>query len=327
MKLIEHRSPLRWCTRFALVFMVAIVAVGCSLEDIQEETEVEKTSININGTIGSAAVTGKNVQRGSIFGWISKITVTATASNNHTSVTDFDLVANGTPGASTVFTMDNVRLGSNTFTATTGTNVTPIATMTATPKATDVTTSSTGNHAKSQVTNKFATEKAKLQYAVYKETAPVVRTITGGQVDNVSIPMTTQNSRILAYFQDTDGNFTSFKVECYVGATRSINNNKTDPNGIPYYYSTNSGTQNAWSGGTLVATSATVTRTSGNAIMFNLSNATEIAGKSINYKITEVDSQGKPNYYWVDPVVMVASNTSTIFYHIQGSAMTIYKTY
>jgi hypothetical protein len=316
MKLKEKRSLLEWCFLFSIVITIIILLISCENDD---EIEIQKTSVNVNGIVESNAITGKNVQRGAIFGWISSITVKATQAS-YVSTTIFDLVANGTAGTPTLFTMDKVAFGSNIFTATTQTTVVPVTSMTTTAKATDVTTSSSGNNARAQVTSKFTAEKAKLQYAIYKESTPIVRTIASGFVDNISIPMMTTNSRIIVYVQNTDSNFTSFKVECFVGATRRLSNT-----GTGYNYSTNA--SDAWVGGTLIATSATILRTSNNGILFYLSNSTQVAGASVNFRITEMDSSNKTNYYWVDPIVMLASNTSTAFYHIQSSTMTTYKTY
>jgi hypothetical protein len=239
---------------------------SCSNEEIIESPKT--TSITINTAENST--TGKNVNRGTIFGQVETIQVKAKHSGGYESITDFKLVASGGTNS---FIMDNVMFGQNTISATTTTAVTPDSgtitdvvpvtlnvtftvntdlvtlnahgftngTVVSFPTVTTTTgiSANTNYYVVSALTNTFKvaatsggtainltgsngtgtvlndsktvlTWTNKLPYAIYTGSTSV--NINEGLVDNVSIPMTTQNSRLILLVDSKIGFTTNVEI-------------------------------------------------------------------------------------------------------------------
>lgn len=190
-----------------LLIIVLLIAIpSCSNED--DETFIETTTVAISTDNEIlASTTGKNVQRGSMFAWISEIQIIATHTSGYVSTTDFTLVNNGTSGAGTKFIMDNVMIGNNTFTATS--------------KTTEPERLETSQVYRNEA---FATTISNLNarnpYALYVNKNPVNLNITLGTAQNVNIPLKTDNSRFIALFNIDDFNLNTYTVTCYVNGAK-----------------------------------------------------------------------------------------------------------
>ena len=265
--------------KFLLIIVLLVTISSCSIE---EESIPQTTSVSIYaGDEFNNTTTGKNVQRGTLFAWISEMQIRATHQSGYVSTTDFTLVANGTAGASTQFTMDNVHIGNNTFTASSKTNVAEKLESAQFTRPTGTTTSPTN----STIVGQFNTLKARNPYAVYTSTNPVNVTIIQGTAQNVVIPMKTDNSRIITMFT-TDENSTknTVTITCYVngvlfGPTATCNNTKN----ATFYWS----------------------------------NQDCLAGKSIFFKIVNKDNNNVIlETYNTPPITIRASNTLKMLYTV-----------
>jgi hypothetical protein len=267
-----------------LIIVLLITLSSCSIED---DINMETTTVAISaGNEFIASTTGKNVQRGSMFAWISEMQIKATRTSGYVSTTDFTLVANGTSGAGTQFIMDNVQIGNNTFTASSKTNE---------PERLETTQFARPSGATSPtntvIMNQFNTLKNRNPYAVYTSTNPVTATIVEGIATEITIPMKTENSRIIAVFatDDINGNNTSnvVTITCYV-------------NGVSF------------------GPPATCTN-SMNATYY-WSDRNSIAGKSISFKIVNND-RGTLETYNSPTMVIKASNTLKMLYTIKDKRL------
>jgi hypothetical protein len=206
--------------KILLIIALFIAISSCSIED-DINTETTSVAVSAGGEF-STATTGKNVQRGTLFAWISEMQIKATHSSGYISTTDFTLVANGTTGVGTQFIMDGVMIGSNTFTAVS--------------KTTEPERLQTAQVSRSELfTTTMTNLKTRNPYALYTSTNPVNYTIVSGIAQNVNIPMKTDNSRYIALFTTEDiGGSNSANVvtiTCYVdgvsfGPTATCNKDK-----------------------------------------------------------------------------------------------------
>jgi hypothetical protein len=164
------------------LILLLFILTACSQEE--ETMTIETTSVNI--ITGEEQLSRKNVQRGNIFGSIKDITVLAQKYQDpYNASTTFTLTNNATDA--TAFVLDNVAIGSNTFSATTTTGVTP-------SKTAGLFTGTGLAGAK----NEIARMNNTLPYATYTgETG--VQDIRVGVVDNVPIALKTNHSRFIAY--------------------------------------------------------------------------------------------------------------------------------
>jgi hypothetical protein len=258
-----------------IVFLTALSS--CSAED---DTNIETTSVSISTENEfNTSTAGKNVQRGSLFAWISEMQIVAVHSGGYVSTTNYTLVANGTAGADTKFFMDAVMIGNNSFTASS--------------KTTETEKLETAQVSISEAfTTTIANLKARNPYALYTSTNPVNYTITPGTVQNVSIPMSTYNSRFIALFTTED---------------------------IAGGNSGNIVTITSYVNGVLYGPSATCSK-SKNAT-FYWSNKNSIAGKSIYFKIVNND-RGTLDTYYTTSILLKASNTVKIRYTIKDNSFT-----
>jgi hypothetical protein len=190
-----------------LLLIILLIAIpSCSVEDNEPSNETTTVAISTTNEF-TATTTGKNVQRGNLFAWISEMQIKATHSSGYVSTTDFTLVDNGTPGAGTKFLMDNVLTGNNSFTATSKTNE-PERLETAQVNLTESFTTTMDNL------------NARNPYALYTSKSPVNFAITLGTAQNVNIPLKTDNSRFISLFTIEDFSLNTYTVTCYVNGTK-----------------------------------------------------------------------------------------------------------
>lgn len=267
-----------------LIFVLLILMPSCAAED---DFTPQTTSVTIStGNKFSISTTSKDVQRGSIFAWISEIQVKATHTTGYTSTTDYVLVDNGTPEAATKFIMDDVLIGDNTFTACTQTNE---------PERLETTQFSRPNGATSPnntvILNQFDTLNSRNPYAVYTSTNPVNSTIDQAFSKEINIPMKTENSRIIAVFATDDikaGNSDNMvTITCYVDGVSF---------GPPAICDANKNATFYWS------------------------DRNSIAGKSISFRIVHND-QGTLEIYDTPLKVIKASNTLKMLYAIKDKRL------
>lgn len=266
------------------VFALLITITSCSIDD---DTTPQTTSVVIStGNEFAVSTTGTNVQRGSLFAWISEIQIKATHQSGYISTTDFTLVDNGTSGAGTQFIMDDVQIGDNTFTASSKTNE-PERLETAQFLRPNGAT----NPSSSAINNQFNTLKNRNPYAIYTNTNPVNLTITQGIAKEVTIPMSTENSRIIAVFatDDITGNNSGnvVTITCYV-------------NGVSF--------------GPPATCDAFMNAT------FYWSDRNSTAGKSVSFRIVNND-KGTIDTYDSPAFVIKASNTQKMLYTIKDKKL------
>jgi hypothetical protein len=187
------------------IIVLLITLSSCSIED---DINMDTTTVAISaGNEFIVSTTGKNVQRGSMFAWISEMQIKATHTSGYVSTTDFTLVPNGTSGAGNKFLMDNVMIGNNTFTASS--------------KTTEPERLETAQVSRSEAfTTTMSALNSRNPYALYTSTAPVNFTIVQDAAQNVNIPMKTANSRFIALFNLDDFSLNSYTVTCYVNGVR-----------------------------------------------------------------------------------------------------------
>jgi hypothetical protein len=299
--------------------LICIAMMSCSNDT---EFPTEFTTVRLNAEMNSQPnLTGKLVQRGSVFASVNAIKVKNTCAEwSYTNYTDFEIVANGTVGAATAFNIDRVYSGSNVFTAKTTTTVTPNITISTRSRATG-----TINSANTAIKNVFTGEEAKNPYAVYTETNPVTANITIGTAQNITIPMSTKNARVIAYISLLDTNGwnaqSSIITEIYKGGTVSGGTPKTS-NGFSYRSDNNQSNTNTnlISNGTKIGWDIT-TNTSIDGL-FYMSNDTEIAGDTITFRIIYKGLIYYHIYYFT--TTLKASNTGSFLIAVNNADLSIF---
>lgn len=194
-----------------LLFLSVIVLslASCSTDEpIGKDASAKTTNVSVL-TIADAApatsATGKNVPRGNIYAWVNTITLNAKHVATNTTVSDlFNLTGNYNASTATAFGLDNVLLGPTVFTATSTTD-----------SAKRLTLASTSGNA----TTVLASLKNNNPWVVY-QSGDVAYNVSGTTPNIISIPMTTQQGRMLAVFQmDSDSDFRNkFKATINVTA-------------------------------------------------------------------------------------------------------------
>jgi hypothetical protein len=272
--------------KLVLIVALLIAISSCSTEDDMVPKNIT-VAISTNNEF-MASTTNKNVQRGSMYAWISEMQIKATHESGYVTITDFTLVNNGTPGSDTKFMMDNVQLGKNTFTASSKTKE---------PERLETTQFSRPNGGTSPtntvIINQFNTLNSRNPYAIYTSVNPVTSTIVEGIAQGVNIPLKTDNSRIIAVFatDDVKGSNTDnvVTITCYVNGASF---------GPP---ATCNGTLNA---------------------AYYWSDRNSIAGKSISFRIVNND-RGTLDIYNTPAIVIKASNTLKMLYIIKDKKLII----
>lgn len=173
-------------TLFALA-LISILFASCTNDDandVNTSSNAPKTTVLLDIKKPDAVnLTGKPVLRGGVVpAYVETINVLSkNIASNNTQNTIFEMMDTGT--TETAFKLDNIELGNTQFSATTTTNTVGKLTATTSPIATDT----------------FGAQKASNPYTLF--TSPLqTKNIT--TLDNtVSLPMTTQNGRIIALFK------------------------------------------------------------------------------------------------------------------------------
>jgi len=273
--------------KILLIIVLLFAIPSCSSD---ENITPQTTSVGITTRNEfTASTTGKEVQRGTLFAWISEMQIKTVNESGYVSTTDFTLVADGTAGAGTQFIIDNVQLGNNTFTASSKTNEVERLETTQFSRTGRKPT----NPSDPSILNQFSTLNARNPYAIYTNTNPVTATIVQGVAQEVNIPLKTDNSRIIAVFTTDDIDKTNNKntvtITCYVD-------------------------------GVVFGPPATC-NTSMNAT-FYWSDQNSTAGKSISFRIVNND-QGILETYDTPPKIIRASNTLKMLYTVTDTGLVI----
>jgi hypothetical protein len=179
--------------KIILVAFIAFGIVSCSSEDEDNDTiqtsPYATVSAKFNSFDANKSLTGKtiDVKRGSIPATINTIAITS----NHSDIsvpdytTTFNIVADNTAGAGTVFNIQHVTSGTNLFSA--------IALTTATPSTTFGTVADLTN---AQMVSFLNAKQGLVPYVKY--TADVSQNMSLGTAQEVKFDMATSNGRILA---------------------------------------------------------------------------------------------------------------------------------
>jgi hypothetical protein len=175
---------------FLFLSLVVLSLTSCTSDDAQNTDTATtaytgpKTSVvaSIDTPVNSNT-TAKNVNRGNIFAWVSSINLTATSTAwLYNTSENFTLVGTGGDSA---FTIDNVALGANKFTATTTTNTTPVQAFT-------LVTTGTSSALKTATS-------AHNPYALYS--GETNTNILSTALNVVTLAMTTPNGRVISVFE------------------------------------------------------------------------------------------------------------------------------
>jgi hypothetical protein len=304
--------------------IVLIIVLAIAYSCTQEDSAVEMQSVTVSADMNTTpTLTGKPVKRGSIFASISAIRVKNTCSEwSYTNYTDFDIVEDGTTNATTTYTLDNVYSGINVFTATTTTDVIPTLTLSTKSRATG-----TIDNNNTEIKNVFVTEEAKNPYALYTELNPVTADIIIGTAQNISIPMKTSNSRIIAYFSLLDlkgpNASNSVTVEIYKGGTvTNTSGTLLTYGGYSYRNHGNQSNSNINLISSGVKIGANVTANAATDGVIYLSNDTEIAGDTITFRIIHYDRTKYDIYYF--STKLKSSNTGSFLFAINDKVLSIW---
>lgn len=191
-----------------ILFLFAILfatLTSCSTDDnstTPQTASLEKTSVSVITMADSqTSSTSKNIARGNIYAWVNTITLNASNTStgyaslpaNVRNISDtFTLTGNYNANVTTAFGLDNLLVGPTTFTATSTTD--SAKRLTLAPASGNASTVLTGLRANNP-------------YVVYNS-GNVTANLTSGGTNIVSIPMTTQQGRMLSVFQmDSDTAF------------------------------------------------------------------------------------------------------------------------
>ena len=226
---------------FLMLGVIATILTSCTDngEDKKDANAViEKTSIIANISTDqqtqTQSLTGKNVNRGSIYAWVQSIDVTATSTAWLYSTSEhFDLVSTG--GASN-FTIENVALGANTFNATTTTNTAPVC----------VVTKVTGKTASALKTELVAHNP----YAVYTGNANA--TISSTALNTIDLNMTTLNGRVVSVFSFENDAILRANTKAKISVTVSDTNGDNPTTFVSPFFSNDELISFEWSDATSV---------------------------------------------------------------------------
>lgn len=176
------------------IILSAILLAGIFTSCTTEETENNLQTRDVVFTIDQpiTPVTGKQIKRNNIPVWVNTIKIKA-VSNVFTHSTEDNYTFDQQNGASYIG-LDNVAVGSNTFTASTTTD---------SPQFFQLTNYTVNS---GTFESKFTTALDNIDnenpYVLYTGATTATIASTGASV--VALPMTTQNGRILSVFQVTD---------------------------------------------------------------------------------------------------------------------------
>jgi hypothetical protein len=264
-----------------ILFLLAITFATLTSCSTDETTSSKPQTGSVAFSIDqpSASTTGKQIKRGNIPVWVNTISITAT-SNAFAPYASSDNFTFDQQNGASLITLDNVAVGSNTFTATTTTD---------SPQKrlfTNQTVNSGNNDSKFTTVFNSITENP---YVLYTGTTNSNIAQTG--VNTVTIPMTTQNGRIIGIFQLSDaGKAITLNGGLQAKITATIA-------GLP--------TQTAI--------------TKGNELVFfNWSDANSVKDKTVNYtiEISHVNSQSTILKTLTASQTVLASTSLSCYYTV-----------
>lgn len=177
-----------------LIVLILGLFYSCSTDETQETgTTIQKTSVAFIVDQPSAQTAGKQIKKTGIPVWVNSIKIKA-VSNVFTNYETSDNYAFDNQNGASYISLDNVAIGSNSFTSTTTTDSPQFY------QLTNFTVNSGSFEAK------FATALDNIDnenpYVLYAGNTTAIISSAGSSI--VTIPMTTLNGRILSVFQVTD---------------------------------------------------------------------------------------------------------------------------
>lgn len=190
------------------LFTLLLMVTACST-DSEPSTGVQTTNVAISIDQPSTTVTGKQIKRGNIPVWVNTLKIKATSNvfSNYSVETPFTFDEQN--GASYIG-LDNVAVGSNSFTASTTTD---------SPQFYQLTNFTVNS---GDLNAKFASALDNIDnenpYVLYTGATTANVASTGTNV--ISIPMTTLNGRLLSVFQLAD-NLKSLGLQAKITASVS----------------------------------------------------------------------------------------------------------
>lgn len=188
------------------LFAILIASFTSCTSDNVSDSKPETATVSVI-TVADATTkseNSKNIARGNIYAWVNSITLSAKNVATNTTVSDlFNLTGSYNSNSVTAFGLDNVLLGATIF------NV-----ISTTDSAKRLTLAPTSGNA----TTVLAGLKANNPYVIYK--SGDVNYTVSNETNLITIPMTTEQGRILAVFQmDSNQDFrNNFKATINVSA-------------------------------------------------------------------------------------------------------------
>jgi len=217
----------------ASIVLVAISStslVSCEKEEVKEQAAVETTKVDFNIGVANASTTARAIDRGNVPFYVQDVTIKAvSAALTPFTVTEtFTFNPNSASATAAQFGLDNVALGTNTFSAT--------STSAPANKVLSLTSDVDG---KVNPTDVMDVMKAKVPY-ITCTSANVNAVITKTGNTPVNLVMDTNNGRVIAKFIAQLPDVDNYKVEItakagattktgsinYVNSSDNVNNSK-----------------------------------------------------------------------------------------------------
>lgn len=212
-----------------LALAISMAMTNCSNDYSPEVLGTTNVAINpLPESTSAKDVSSKtDVKRGNIYAWVKEINLSATSTSTNYSVSEtFNLVDNGTGGATSNFILKDVQEGENLFKATTTTGSIP--TLSHTPVA--------NAHNKSQVLKPFVDKNP---YALYYS-PDVVENINLHNPNFINIPMNTDFGRRISLFRLGDNFSKTYyyaEVATYKNGTAMYMSEVRGDRGVVSYWS------------------------------------------------------------------------------------------
>src|SRR6478736_1636655 len=190
----------------ASIVLVAISStslVSCEKEEVKEQAAVETTKVDFNIGVANASTTARAIDRGNVPFYVQDVTIKAvSAALTPFTVTEtFTFNPNSASATAAQFGLDNVALGTNTFSAT--------STSAPANKVLSLTSDVDG---KVNPTDVMDVMKAKVPY-ITCTSANVNAVITKTGNTPVNLVMDTNNGRVIAKFIAQLPDVDNYKVE------------------------------------------------------------------------------------------------------------------
>jgi len=190
--------------KFLMLLAIGTMLLSCSTDENENSNNGKTTSVSFITMADANTSTSKNMPRGNVYSWVNSINLTAKNTATNTVVSDiFNLTGDYNASSVTAFSLDNVLLGATVFNATSTTD--------SAKRFTLVSTTGVASTVLSGL-------KSNNPYVVYNS-GDVNYTVVN-ENNLITLPMTTQQGRILSVFQmDSNADFRNkFKATINVTA-------------------------------------------------------------------------------------------------------------